>query len=1019
MIPVRLEIEGLYSYREKQVIDFKQLTAAGLFGIFGAVGSGKSSILEAILLALYGSTERLSDRGEKNSMVNLQSDTLMIGFEFMAGKNNVNTYLTRYAAKRNPKNFDDIKPAEHTFYQKKGDHLEPLVQRAEDLLGMKKEHFKQTVIIPQGKFREFIDLTPGPRAEMMKELFGLERFDLAAKTGSLLRNVKDEKIRLETQLGALAVITPELLTEKTDLIKEIAHQAEKTEKTFRQTELTFKKQEGLQVKHKELQVFLKEWRALEEKRPAIAEKKNIWKDFLKAKTYLKPVWEQINEKITELEKYKVSVENCSRFRENYVKEIKVLEEDEKELKRKSDQRPEREAKIRDLKKVAEIKMLTKELNDAEKETETLKPYIETQKQALSDISAQIYELEKEAENIVIPDSTALSDLKGKARDWNLWEGQLDKMKTESKSISDSAGEIQANMKELNQEIPTGISSFASWIETQKTHIQELEAEKEKLQRKAGLAAHVHLLEQGEACPLCGATDHPNPLTAVKEEKVLEKKIQEIKTAKILLEKVQSLNQKHGEQQIRLEHQLANLAYKEKEIQNLESQLLVIQQHLESHQVNSKAALLSLINKADQDVQQKEKLEKETKALRKKWEQDKINYEKEEKKLREAEQLQLNLNSKLLAKKEEIRDYAFCKPFFEKEANIIEQTISNVQKDIEKTIQDLDGKRKVLQETRAKQATNLANLNHFEQSIKSTKNRIIDLKDEFENLKQAHGFEDEEKLVALFYHSLDADKVDAEIRQFEDRSLLVENKIKELQSELGVIDFSQEEFDQLTVKLKEQKEALDSIKKEFTLLDQEIISSKAKLEEKQKLEKEFSQLENRESNLRELERLFKGSGFVKYVSSIYLKELCATANLRFTKLTKNSLSLEIDDNNTFWVIDYLNGGKRRLLKTLSGGQTFQASLCLALALAEKVKSLNQADQSFFFLDEGFGALDRNSLRVVFETLKSLRHENRIVGIISHVEELQQEIEVYARVELDPEKGSQVGYSFETRDLRREI
>ena len=75
MIPVKLEIEGLYSYKEKQTVEFEQLTGAGLFGIFGAVGSGKSSILEAILLALYGSTERLSDRGEKNSMLNLQSVT--------------------------------------------------------------------------------------------------------------------------------------------------------------------------------------------------------------------------------------------------------------------------------------------------------------------------------------------------------------------------------------------------------------------------------------------------------------------------------------------------------------------------------------------------------------------------------------------------------------------------------------------------------------------------------------------------------------------------------------------------------------------------------------------------------------------------------------------------------------------------------------------------------------------------------------------------------------------------------
>jgi DNA repair protein SbcC/Rad50 len=336
MIPVKLEIQGLYSYKEKQVIAFDQLTAAGLFGIFGAVGSGKSSILEAILLALYGSTERLSDRGEKNSMVNLQSETLLITFEFRAGKNNVNSYIARYSAKRNPKNFEDVKPAEHTFYLKTGDHLEPLTQVAEDLVGMKKEHFKQTVIIPQGKFREFIDLTPGPRAEMMKELFGLERFDLAAKTGALLRNLKDEKIRLETQLGALVEITHELQSEKTVLIKEIATQAETAEIIFGQSEQKFKKQEEVQSKHLQLQGFLKEWEKLNKKRTEIENKKAIHKDFLKAKTYLKPVWEQIHEKNAELEKYRVSVIDCQRFKENYKLEIEQLEKEELELKEKAE-----------------------------------------------------------------------------------------------------------------------------------------------------------------------------------------------------------------------------------------------------------------------------------------------------------------------------------------------------------------------------------------------------------------------------------------------------------------------------------------------------------------------------------------------------------------------------------------------------------------------------------------------------------------------------------------------------------
>src|SRR5690606_40918480 len=107
MIPIKLDIQGLYSYKEKQTIAFDKLTGAGLFGIFGAVGSGKSSILEAVLLALYGSTERLADRGEKNSMLNLQSDQVLLNFEFNAGKNNATTYLARYFDKRHSKNFAD------------------------------------------------------------------------------------------------------------------------------------------------------------------------------------------------------------------------------------------------------------------------------------------------------------------------------------------------------------------------------------------------------------------------------------------------------------------------------------------------------------------------------------------------------------------------------------------------------------------------------------------------------------------------------------------------------------------------------------------------------------------------------------------------------------------------------------------------------------------------------------------------------------------------------------------------
>ena len=84
MLPLYLSLEGLYSYQDKQEIDFTTLTEAGLFGIFGAVGSGKSSILEAIGYALYGETERLNSKEKRAyNMMNLKSTNVIIDFQFL------------------------------------------------------------------------------------------------------------------------------------------------------------------------------------------------------------------------------------------------------------------------------------------------------------------------------------------------------------------------------------------------------------------------------------------------------------------------------------------------------------------------------------------------------------------------------------------------------------------------------------------------------------------------------------------------------------------------------------------------------------------------------------------------------------------------------------------------------------------------------------------------------------------------------------------------------------------------
>lgn len=1010
MIPVRLEIEGLYSYRERQVVEFETLTAAGLFGIFGAVGSGKSSILEGILLALYGSTERLSATGERSSMVNLQSDQLLINFTFRAGKNNAQTYLARYSAKRNKKDFEKIDTGEHVFYQLNQGSWGAIPDKAETVLGMSKEHFKQTIIIPQGKFREFIDQKPLERAEMMQQLFGLERFDLSSKTATLRKEAELEKTRLKALLDNLEGVSPESLSEKKQEASHLEVESQKAGKALTEADQEFRKLELTRKAFLQLQELGTQLTTLEQKLPEVEAKRQLHKEFLSAKTHLWPVWTQLQDRKKDLEKYKVSLTDCERFKEGFEKEITKLEEEEKDLRKKNEERPAREAKIRDLKKVIEIQELNGKLDTAQKQVETILPELEAKKAELRQLESSIQNLENQAETLPAADPTFLSDLKTIQNQLKANRERLADLKRIKGNFEQETGKIKASLEDIKNRIPDSEKSLDTWTDTQKTIIRAIESDREKLLRKQGLNAHAHLLVNGEACPLCGSLEHPQPILEQSDEPLIKAKELQISREKDELEKILALIQKEKMEQNNLENLGRNLQEKLKEIQKLETLQKEFWEKLKKLNIQNEEELSQQISLLSQNHTQKESLLQQIQAKRKLSTSVREQADKSEKQLQLAQIAERDLLSRIQSKREEIKDPTFCKPFLQKDPQAILNTILGVEKDIEKAASELLGKQKHLQDRRAAQTKNLADIENFKTLVAETSAKVQELEVTFEKLKVEHGFLDEPALLRLFHNSLDSEKTALEIQQFDQKLAITRSRIAELQSEAGVATFSEECYHTKYAELEQLQLQSQSLQNQLAVLRKALNDMQQKLEEKEKLSQSFQEIENRENGLRELERLFQGKGFVKYVSSIYLRELCNTANLRFMKLTKNSLSLEIDDNNTFWVVDYLNGGKKRLLKTLSGGQTFQASLCLALALAEKVKALNQADQSFFFLDEGFGALDRNSLRVVFETLKALRHENRVVGIISHVEELQQEIGVFAQIELDPERGSQIRYSY---------
>ena len=183
MLPIKLTLQGIYSYQDAQTIDFTKLTSAGIFGIFGKVGSGKSTILEAIMFALFGDAERLKTADQRNyNMMNLKSNELFIDFEFQVAKV---FYKIVVSGKRNRKTFDNVPKFDRRTYISQDNEWVPIDDfNPKVVLGLDYEHFKKSVIIPQNSFQEFILMKDVDRTRMLSDLFLLEKYDLYDKLGS-------------------------------------------------------------------------------------------------------------------------------------------------------------------------------------------------------------------------------------------------------------------------------------------------------------------------------------------------------------------------------------------------------------------------------------------------------------------------------------------------------------------------------------------------------------------------------------------------------------------------------------------------------------------------------------------------------------------------------------------------------------------------------------------------------------------------------------------------------------------
>lgn len=1026
MIPIEITLKGIYSYQEPQTINFNTLSKNHLFGIFGPVGSGKSTILEAMTFALYGESERLNNKDSRNyNMMNLKSDELLIDFTFAAGTDHKDIYRFTVRAKRNKKRFEDVGTYERNAYKKEGTEWTPIEpEKAEGIVGLSYDNFRRTIIIPQGKFAEFLQLEDSKRSEMMKEIFALERFDLFDKAGVLEMKNNEKLEGVKGQLQQIGDVTKEkidsdsghlvrLQTDRKKLNEKLKEQ-DKNEKALEdlrklQEKITEQATTVKNLAERESE-FLKKEKQVEEFETCEREFRDILAGYEAQERKLA----ELNHKIIENKKRATKLNSDVEQKSKLFDVVKTKYDNRADLKT---QWEEHESLLHVLQLDKDIESYSEREHDLLDDDKKLKDKLSEIKSGLDKCNQSIKELKNS-----LPDETNLVEM---SKWFTRRQGLVDQIKDYDRAIKEARGQLKTLGEQKDViAISDGVSRLIKASERslpvdklverlkdiKKSFREEIRVAERNISTLHGTAVLEEFakeLAEGEPCPLCGSETHPK----VYHAKGVKSKITELEKEKQNLEdKIEVIDQSLSD----LGKLGGSIEAAEFEFTKAEKNKKSKESALAQHDDTFKWRGYSI---DDQKKVDKE-LDSLTKLKKKIEENDNAKSELEE----DREETNENLKS-IQEKIQEIKQHLAAKKSerkvtLDKAKHVDAEAILGLStKEIKAKIESLRRQYTEIEQQYAtleqQQDTLNKELNQLSGEIASEEKLSKESEKEIKNTRQEmdrrlnhHGYNDIVQVKTILLSGIDVKAERKAIQKFREELQSAKEHLEKLKGELGNRSYDKSKHDRIKELVSKLRDQLEDTDKEIGKLQSVIEENIKKLKRKADLEAEKLKLENKASNLKVLRSLFKGKGFVNYVSRVYLTNLCAAANDRFAQLTKQRLRLELTDSNSFQVRDYLNDGRSRNVKTLSGGQTFQASLSLALALADNIQHFAQSSQSFFFLDEGFGSLDKEALQIVFDALKSLRHENRIVGVISHVEEMKQEIENYVSVELQEGHGSVV-------------
>lgn len=1051
MRPKKLVMQAFGSYGKKTEIDFTK-PVQNLFLITGDTGAGKTTIFDAIVFALFGEA---SSGNNKKSGEELQSQFTDFGnepFVEFTFTEKVGSEEEEYRVKRIPRHkrpykrgregFTDEKEKVSLFYADDTEYSQNLKEtnaRIEEIIKLTKSQFMQVSMIAQGEFMEV--LRGDDKQAIFRKLFDTEIYkeltaQLKLRSDAVKAELKEYSARCELLIGGIRVskcVIGEYTAFKmkkdvdiTDIEKareelkglctELSAILEDKEKEDKEVFLKRDKINRELTEGRQLLGFFEslikaeaEVRELEAKKDEICGKAGLVKEIEGAYET-----EAIFLSLSEAEKaYQNLLNELSLNREKLPELIKSYE---KLCKDKEKAGEELSTAVERYNTVAE-KVRTalehfKSLEEKRKEKDAKEAERKRQATAVEEAKKRLTEFEGLEKSW----TEAVKEMQGLEKRSLLAENKL-------RTLSMAESELESLIKNL-EILATDKEKIDEYKEAyEKELISFKEAEDELIPKRrlfyelrAGLLAR-DLLKEGEPCPVCGSISHPMPCALPKgQEEIKKEDIDRLEEAvsglkdsvntKLSLYETSKTKAVEREEHLRIDRdKLFNLineelfeARAEAGLDRLKLDLETLKKELlkEQDEVNAKIKELKAIEEKLSTAEEKKTLLKN-----------------EAETARERETETAKEVSGLVTLISEIEAGLLFKS--RKEAKKAEEEQRENRDRAEACFKEVEEKSKEAKSLKEKTETLIAKLEADSPVfLKNSQTK----REEYEKALASHNIS-EEKWTNLVkeYKRSDKDRLQGEINAYEGN----------MKAALGMVANMRE-----AVKDKEKPD-IEALEREFSAVDEAYNALHKEVEEiradyrtdKDVLDGINISLSGREDaagKYRVISGLYaRLSGNVTggrmdietFVQRQYLEKILISANKRFSSMTGGQFELrtyEIEKAGVgtnkgldLMVYSYITG-KSRDVRTLSGGESFQAALSLALGMADQIQARSGAvNLEMMFVDEGFGTLDNNARNEAVKILKNMAGGSKLIGIISHVNELKQEIEEQLIVTKD-ENGS---------------